>query len=343
MDKKAILIVDDQEINREILIDVFQDDYLIYEAENGQIALDELSVHHDIVAILLDLDMPVMDGLSMLRHMKENGLVNRIPTFIITSSEEDSILEEAYSLGAADFIPKPFRANFYRSRIRNSIELYSRRNDLQYTVEDQSKKLNDFKSAMIETLATLIEFRDCESGEHVRRICGLTRILIRRFAELNPQYQLGQNEIEKIVSAAALHDVGKISIPDAILKKPGRLTKDEFDIIKTHTTKGCDILSQVPHVFDEGVFDYCYDICRHHHERFDGKGYPDGLSGEQITPWAQVVALADVYDALTSVRCYKPAYTHEEAVTMILNGECGSFQPEMLDIFRTTIHEVLTD
>ena len=340
MSRYTILIVDDEEINRLILVDNFEDTYRTLEAENGREALEYLeNGEEDIAAVLLDLVMPEVDGFAVLRRMNESGLIKRIPVFVITASDNGETLDEAYRLGAADFILKPFSTRFINGRLSNMIELYRRRNDLQVIVEEQGKSLDHVKADMIETLATLIEFRDCESGEHVRRICALTRIIMEKVMEMYPEYGLTPDEIEKIVTASVLHDVGKISVPDAILNKPGRLTTEEFAVIKTHTTKGCEILTRVPHIFDEGVYDYCYDICRHHHERWDGRGYPDGLSGDQITPWAQGVALADVYDALTSVRCYKEAYSHEKSVEMIVNGECGSFNPKMLEAFRLVMRQ----
>jgi putative two-component system response regulator len=195
---------------------------------------------------------------------------------------------------------------------------------------------------MVETLATLIEFRDCESGEHVRRICGLTEILMTAVSEMYPEYALPKSEIDKIVTASVLHDVGKISIPDSILNKPGRLTAEEFEIMKLHTVKGCEILQKIPNIMDAEVYKYSYDICRHHHERWDGKGYPDKLAGDDISIWAQVVSIADVYDALTSERVYKSAYDHDTSVKMILSGECGLFNPKVLEAFKKSMDKIKT-
>ncbi len=332
---KTILIVDDMEINRAILAEGFTDTYHIIEAENGKQAMETINAHRDIAAVLLDLIMPEMDGISVLRELNRTGKINHIPVFIITAADNEDTLTEAYELGAVDVISKPFIMNFIKSRITNIIELYGHRNELVEIVNEQIKKLSKINKSMIETLATLIEFRDCESGEHVRRICGLTRILLTSISDTYPEYYMDRVEIEKVVNASILHDVGKIAIPDGILNKPGRLTKEEFEIMKQHTVKGGEMLENIPNkIFDDDTFKYAIDICRHHHERWDGRGYPDGLAGDEITIWAQIVALADVYDALTSPRCYKAAFDHETALNMIYNGECGVFNPKVLEILR---------
>lgn len=243
-------------------------------------------------------------------------------------------------MGAIDVIRKPFLVHFLQCRIQNVIELFRHRNKLEEVVAEQVKKLSHMNQAMVETLATVIEFRDCETGEHVKNISGLTGILMKKVSELYPEYFLPDKEIDKISTSAILHDVGKISIPDRILNKPGRLTKEEFETMKQHTVRGCDILKKIPHIMDKGLYHYSYDICRHHHERWDGGGYPDGLSGDDISIWAQVVSVVDVYDALTSERVYKKAFSHEKAVEMIQNGECGIFNPKVLAAFQECMDEV---
>ncbi len=332
----TLLIVDDAELNREILADGFSGDYKIIEAENGVEALEKLS-KNEISAVLLDLMMPELDGFGVLRKMNESGIINHVPVFIITAAESEKTLMDAYDLGAVDVITKPFMMNFLRCRVGNIIELYRHRNELEQLVNEQVKKLSALNVSMIETLATLIEFRDCETGDHVKRICDLTEILMTAISKTYPEYRMSDAEIRKIVSSAVLHDIGKISIPDGILNKPGRLTAEEFEIMKQHTVKGCDILTNIPDIMDKDIYDYCYDICRHHHERWDGRGYPDKLQGDEISIWSQVVAVADVYDALTSVRVYKAAFTHEEAVRMINDGECGAFNPKVLNVFNKSL------
>ncbi len=334
---KTILIVDDVDINRTILAEVFKNDYNIIEAGNGKQALKVMDENDKISAVLLDLLMPEMNGLDVLREMNKNGKIKSIPVFLITAANSERLLLDGYHLGAVDVIMKPFLTHFLRHRISNVIELYAHRNQLESIVEEQVQKLNEVNRSMVETLATLIEFRDCESGEHVRRICGLTRILMTKVSEMYPEYRLPKKEIDKIVTSSILHDVGKISIPDGILNKPGRLTKEEFEIMKLHTVKGCEILEQIPHIMDQGIYNYSSDICRHHHERWDGSGYPDALAGDDISIWAQVVSVADVYDALTSERVYKPPYDHDAAVNMIYNGECGVFNPKVLNAFEASL------
>ncbi len=337
---RTILIVDDQEINRVILAEGFRDNYNIIEAENGSQAVEVIDSGRKISAVLLDLIMPEMDGISVLRHMNKTGSISRIPVFIVTAAtEKDSreLLMTAYDLGAVDVISKPFFMNFLKCRIGNVVELYRHREDLEALVEEKVNRLEIINKSMVEALANIIEFRDCESGEHVKRISGLTKILMTEVTRMYPEYYLSKEEIDKIATASILHDVGKIAIPDNILNKPGRLTKEEFEIMKLHTVKGCEILANIPNLIDEDIYNYSYDICRHHHERWDGRGYPDGIKGDEISIWAQAVAIVDVYDALISPRVYKAAYEHEVAVNMIYNGECGTFNPKVLEAFNNAI------
>lgn len=336
----TILIVDDMEINRAILAEGFKDEHEILEAADGEEALELIESNEHIAAVLLDLIMPKMDGLEVLRRMNESKKIVHVPVFIITAENSEKILMDAYDLGAVDVISKPFMMNFLKCRIENVIELYRHRNELEDIVDEQVKRLSSLNQSMVETLATLIEFRDCESGEHVKRICGLTKILMTTVSDMYPEYYLPKAEIDKIVMSSILHDVGKISIPDGILNKPGRLTKEEFETMKLHTVNGAEILSKIPNMMDEDVFNYSYDISRHHHERWDGRGYPDGLKGDEITIWSQVVAVADVYDALTSPRVYKAAFDHQTAMKMIYGGECGIFNPKVLEAFGKCIQKI---
>lgn len=339
--RATILIVDDVEINRTILAEVFKDDYNILEADNGLDAIEMINGNYGISAVLLDLIMPGINGLEVLKEMNKSGTIENIPVFLITAAESTKALMEGYQLGAVDVISKPFMPNFMKCRINNIIELYEHRNKLEHIVAEQVERLNSLNQSMVETLATVIEFRDCESGEHVKRIGRLTKILMTQVSEMYSEHHLPKKEIDKIVTSSILHDVGKISIPDRILNKPGRLTEEEFEIMKQHTVKGCEILQNIPDIIDEGVYKYSYDICRHHHERWDGRGYPDGLSGDDISIWAQVVSVADVYDALTAERVYKKAFSHEKAVQMIHDGECGTFSPKLLKAFDEVLDEII--
>ncbi len=335
--KNVILIVDDIEINRVILAETFRENYDILEAENGEEALKIINSDERVVAVLLDLLMPVMSGIDVLREMNKNGTINNIPVFIVTAANDDPMLMDAYNLGATDIISKPIMPDFIKCRINNVIELYRHRYDLESLLEEKVDKLNLINQSMIEALANIIEFRDGESGEHVKRISSLSKKLLVKLCKMYPEYYLPKSEIDKISNASILHDVGKIAIPDSILNKPGRLTKEEFEIMKSHSVKGCEILSHIPDLLDEDTYKYSYDICRHHHERWDGRGYPDGLAGDEISIWAQAVSIVDVYDALISPRVYKAPFPHDVAVKMIYNGECGTFNPKILEAFNEAI------
>lgn len=337
---KTILIVDDDEISRSILAEIFKADYRIIEACDGNQAINIINEEMNIAAVLLDLFMPGINGLEVLKEMNRSGKIKSIPVFLITAANTEKMLLEGYYLGAVDVIRKPFIAQFLRQRIQRTIDLYSHRNELEHIVEEQVKRLNQVNQSMVETLAALIEFRDCESGEHVKRICGLTKILMSKVSDMYSEYYLPKQEIDDVVQASILHDVGKISIPDHILNKPARLTPDEFEIMKQHTTKGCEILQRIPDIMGKGIYNYSYSICRSHHERWDGKGYPDGLKGDEIPIWAQVVSVADVYDTLTAERVYKNAFSHEKAVEMIFDGECGVFNPKVLKAFEESLDEI---
>lgn len=339
--RQALLIADDIELNRFILSQAFCEEYDIIEAENGKEAWEKfLRYRTSIAAVLLDIVMPVMDGFGVLEKMAEHHMMDRVPVFLVTSETGDAQLERGFQMGVVDIIVKPFNPSFIRRRLGNILELYRHRLHLQEVVNAQEEKLRQTSSSIIDTLSTAIEFRDCESGEHVRRIRGVTAALLRCIAQENAQYHLTSGQIKLISDAAAMHDVGKISIPDQILNKPGRLTPEEFEIMKTHTVKGCSLLDSVEYLRDSELYEYCYDICRHHHERWDGNGYPDRLEGDQISIWSQAVSLADVYDALVSPRVYKPPYSHEEAMQMIMDGECGIFNPKMLDCLEEVSDEI---
>lgn len=340
--KNSILIVDDQEINRVILSELFKDDFNIIEAENGEQALRVINSDNSVIAVMLDLIMPVMDGMDVLMELNRTGKIYHTPVFIITAADNMELLSSAYSLGAVDVISKPFRMCFIKSRISNIIELYRRRNELADVVSENVTKMAQLNDKMVEVLATVIEFRDCESGEHVKRIRGITARLLKEICSRYPEYYLEKSAIDKIAMASILHDVGKIAIPDSILQKPGRLTPEEYEIMKIHTVKGCDILAEIPEdIMDAEVYRYSYDICRHHHERWDGRGYPDGLKGDEIPIWSQAVSLADVFDALTSPRVYKAAFDYDTAIKMINNGECGVFNPKVLAVFNDIAGDII--
>ena len=335
--EKTILIVDDVEINRDILAEGFKDSYEVIMAENGRQAIEIINSDRHISAVFLDLIMPQINGLDVLREMNKSGKISRVPVFIVTASNTDSMLIDAYNLGAVDVIRKPFMLNFLKCRVDNIVELYRHRDNLEAVINEKVTQIRHINESMVTSLANIIEFRDGESGEHVKRISGLTRTILTDIVQNYPEYYMTEEAIDKVTSASILHDVGKIAIPDSILNKPGRLTKEEFDVMKLHTVKGCEILADMTDFLDEKTYEYSYDICRHHHERWDGRGYPDGIKGDEISIWAQAVAIADVYDALISPRVYKAPFEHDIAVKMICNGECGAFNPKVLEAFNRTI------
>lgn len=338
---KKILIVEDEEINRAILNEMFYRNYDALEATNGQEALELIEQHKDSIAvILLDVVMPVMDGVQFMEEMHRRDWIKDIPIVLITAEVSDKLSIRSYEFGISDVISKPFNPYIVKLRVGNIIELHSYRKNLEQVVHDQTielqiqaEKLRQSNSFFIEALNTAVEFRDNESGMHIQRIRDITRLFLYNVSERYPEYSVLKKDADLICDAAAMHDIGKIAIPDAILLKPGKLTKEEFEIMKTHSIKGCEILDKLS-IENSELLGYCYDICRHHHERWDGRGYPDCLSGNNISIWAQIVSIADVYDALVSKRVYKDARSHEKALEMIVNGECGVFNPMLLECLQ---------
>ncbi|MDE7444930.1 MAG: response regulator [Lachnospiraceae bacterium] len=340
MHKQQILIVDDEEINRVILRGLFQDEYQIVEAGNGQEAIAQIEKNNNIVLILLDIVMPVMNGFGVLDHMKNHDLLEKIPVILITGETVIDSDDQAYAYGVADVMHKPFYPHIVKRRGKNIIELYQNKHHMQERLKEQEeairaqeKKIRESNEFMIDALSSVVEFRNLETGEHIRRIKYFTRILLKYLMKYFPKYGLTPVQVDEISRAAALHDIGKIGIPDSILLKPARLTPEEFEIMKTHTTIGCDVLERFREKQTEEFYKYCYDICRYHHERWDGNGYPDHLVGDEIPISAHIVAIADVYDALVSPRVYKSIYANNIAYDMIMNGECGQFSPDVLECF----------
>ena len=339
--KRSLLIVDDMDINREILAEAFRDKYNIIEAENGNAAIKALNDKTmDIAAVLLDMVMPEANGIEVLRKMNENGSILHIPVFIITAENDESALLEAYNFGAVDVIVKPFMVEFLKCRIENIIELFSHRNELEDLVNEQVRKLSKYNKSMIEVLATLIEFRDCESGEHIKRMCGLTDILMNKVSNMFPEYRLPKAEIDKIVSASVLHDVGKIAIPDNILNKPGRLTPEEFEIMRGHTVKGCAILQKMSYLLDDNVYNYSYDIARHHHERYNGAGYPHKLEGSDITYYTNMTALCIEFDRLFFKRSEYNDMQFE-FILRELDVDTGRFDPDYLNLMKYCRNQII--
>ncbi|MDE6025725.1 MAG: response regulator [Lachnospiraceae bacterium] len=339
-ERKTILIADDAEINRELLKMIFERQFDVLEASNGAETIEILDEKHDQISMLfLDLIMPEKTGLQVMEHMIDKDYMNTIPVIMITGESTADTDMKAYEYGASDIIYKPFSAKVILRRAMNIMELYENRIHMEKKLEKRTKQLMESREKLeknneflINALSSVVEFRSLESGEHIKRVKFFTRIFLNYLKKYYPEYELTKDKIDLIVNASALHDIGKIAIPDSILLKPAKLTKEEFAEMKKHTVYGCEILENFRQD-NSDFYKYCYDICRYHHERYDGNGYPDGLVGEDIPIWAQVVSIVDVYDALVSKRVYKTPYAADVAVRMIHDGECGVFSPKILHCF----------
>ena len=331
-ERQQILIVDDSQINCEILAEILKDEYRILEAANGEECINLLKQYGTGIALLLlDINMPVMDGFEVLALMNRKHWIEDIPVIMISSEDSASYVRRAYEMGASDYISRPFDVQVVHQRVSNTIKLYAKQRRLISLVTDQIREKEKNNQMMISILSQIVEFRNSESGSHVLHINIITGMLLERLMQKTDQYHLQWSDQFLITTASALHDIGKIGIDEKILNKPGKLTKEEFEIMKTHTLIGASMLKSIETYQNEKLLQVAYQICRWHHERYDGKGYPDGLKGEEIPISAQVVAIADVYDALVGKRVYKKAFSHETAIHMILNGECGAFNPLLLE------------
>ena len=289
------------------------------QAEAGNIAL-----------VLLDINMPVMDGFEVLKTMNANHTIEDIPVIMISSEDSDAAIRRSYELGASDYVNRPFDARIVYRRVTNTIKLYAKQRRLVQMVSDQIHARENNTDMLVGVLSHIVEFRNGESGAHVRHIRTITEILLHRLLENSNKYSISAEQQDVIPLASALHDIGKIGIDEKILNKPGKLTPEEFQVMKTHSMLGAEMLHDLDNFGEQPLLQTAYEIARWHHERWDGRGYPDGLKGDEIPISAQLVSLADVYDALTSERCYKKAFSHEKAMQMILNGECGAFNPLLL-------------
>ena len=329
-EKEKILIADDSAMNRAILTEMLGDGYEILEAENGRQAVAILQSATDIDLLLLDIMMPEMDGFEVLAMMNKYHWIDEVPVIMISAENASSYVERAYDLGATDYISRPFDMAVVRRRVINTLMLYAKQKRLVRLVAEQVYEKEKSNSTMINILSHIVEFRNGESGMHVLHIQTATDILLHTLVQKTDKYHLTAADISLISTASALHDIGKINIPESILNKPGRLTAEEFAVIKTHSMLGAEMLQKTESFADQPLLQTAYELARRHHERWAGKGYADGLKGDDIPISAQLVSMADVYDALTSERCYKKAFPHETAVQMITNGECGAFNPLLL-------------
>ena len=335
MDKRQkILIVDDSKFNRDILKEILGETYNYLEAENGNQAIQMIGENIGIDLMLLDINMPQMNGFEVLKIMKRSQCIEETPVIMISSEESVDTMREAYEMGITDYITRPFDSVIVKKRVQNTLSLYANQNNLVNVVVDQIYEKEENNNIMIRILSSILGSRNSESREHILHIKTATEMMLRQLIKITDVYHLTEADIALITTASSLHDIGKIYIPEEILNKPGRLTDEEFKIMKTHSKLGADIIQDIHLPQEKPLVHTAWEICRWHHERWDGKGYPDGLKGEEIPISAQVVSIADVYDALTSERCYKKAFDHDTAIKMILDGQCGQFNPILLKCLK---------
>ncbi len=349
MKRDTVLIFEDNAIDRAILTELFQADYKILEADNGKSGLALLTSHYQSIAIvLLDYLMPVMDGFAVLERLKDKNILNKIPFIMITGEDSSEVEKRGYEYGIVSYVKKPYQPEVVKQVVSNAIGWFQYKMELEVVVRkqnesirkqngilvQQAKKLKHLNEILIDSLSNIVEFRNLESKQHIKRIREFTLCLGKSMMKLYPECGLTPEQLDQIGWASSLHDIGKIAIPDNIILKPGKLTDDEFELIESHTTKGAEIILHSVRLNDKTIFDYAYDIARHHHEKYDGKGYPDGLKGDEISIAAQLVSLADVYDALVSKRVYKAAYEPDKAYQMIMGGHSGAFSPQLLKAFE---------
>ena len=330
--KSQILLVDDSAMSRMILKEILGSDYSILEAENGQECLEKMQAEAgNIALVLLDINMPVMDGFEVLKAMNVNHTIEDIPVIMISSDDSDAAIRRSYELGASDYVTRPFDARIVYRRVTNTIKLYAKQRRLVQMVSDQIRARENNTDTLVGVLSHIVEFRNGESGAHVLHIRIITELLLHRLLEISSQYPITAEQQDNIPLASALHDIGKIGIDEKILNKPGKLTPEEYEVIKTQSMLGAEMLHQLENFNEQPLLQTAYEITRWHHERWDGRGYPDGLAGDDIPISAQIVSMADVYDALVSKRVYKAAYSPDTAVQMILHGDCGQFNPLLLE------------
>lgn len=342
MVRNTILVIDDEKSNTDLIKMILEDEYKVITCNNGREALDYLTKNYKEVAlIILDLVMPEIDGMVLLKVLNKKGITKLIPVIIMMEWSSPEKIQECYTNGAEDLINKPIIVPLIKGRVHNIINLHKTKLELESiinkkteSIKEQNKDLKNYNDKIVEVMSTVVEFRNLESGGHIKRIKEMSRLMADMVKRLYPnEYHLNDKDVDVIDSASALHDVGKIAISDSILLKPGRLTSDEFDVIKSHTTQGCEILNMIESFQEESYMKVSHNIVRYHHERYDGKGYPDGLSGEDIPIEAQIVSIVDAYEALVGERVYRDAFDKEKAFKMIINGECGAFSKNILDAF----------
>ena len=327
--------MDDEEVNRTLLDMIFSKDYHVLQAESGEKCIEILEQQvNSISLVLLDVVLPKMDGFDVLTYMNKNHWIEDIPVIMMSGADAPEAVKRAYALGAVDFVSKPCDAQIVYQRVTNTMKLYAKQRRLTSLITAQINEKEKNSEMLIHILSHIVEFRNGESGSHVIHIHKLTEMLLERLAQKTEKYHLDGDTRVMIALASSLHDIGKIGVDEKILNKPGKLTKEEFEIMKTHTVIGAEMLEQLGIYQDEPLVKIAHQICRWHHERYDGKGYPDGLVGDEIPISAQVVSVADVYDALASERVYKKAVPNEKVLEMILHGECGQFNPILIECLQ---------
>ncbi len=353
--RNKILIVDDMKFNRQILKDILQDEYMIVEAANGKEALEIIEVQmKEIAALLLDIVMPEMDGVTLLKILHEKKYLDGFPVLVVTSEQDLNLVAECFDYGISDFIRKPVNTDFVKQRVQKLIDLYMQKNEYKAKMErqnltlqsqykllqQQAAQLKKNNERMIDVLGTVVEYRNMEERTHIKRVKAFTQILGNYMMKDYPEYKLTEEKVAVIAAASVLHDVGKVMIPDTILLKPGKLTEDEYEYVKSHSLRGYDIICSISDVWEEEYIRYSREITRSHHEKYDGSGYPDGLKEDEIPISAQLVSLADCFESLLSESVYKGAIPFEEAYTMILQGECGVFSYKLFECFRKAKEEL---
>lgn len=353
--RNKILIVDDSKFNRQVLINILCGDYSIVEAENGRRALEIIEgQREEIVAVLLDIVMPEIDGVTLLKMLNEKHYMGDFPVLVVTGEQSLNLVAECFDYGISDFIRKPVNTDFVKQRVNKLVELYTQKNNFKEMLEkqtltlrsqyrllqQQAEQLRKSNGKIIDALGTVVEYRNMEHRTHIERVKAFTNILAKHMMSDYPEYELTEEKIKVIVSASALHDIGKVLIPDEILLKPGKLTEEEYEYVKSHSIRGYDIVNSITDLWDEEYATYCREITRSHHEKYDGSGYPDGLKGDDIPISAQIVSIADCFESLLSESVYKSAIPFNEAYNMILQGECGVFSYKLLECFRKARKEL---
>ena len=332
MNQKKILIADDSELNRALLVDMLEHDFSIFEVSNGKETIAALQAHQgEIEVLLLDVVMPEMDGFEVLAAMNENHWIDDIPVIMISAETGSAYIDKTFKLGAVDYVSRPFVPNVIRRRIMNTVLLHTKKQQLMSVLADRFYRQEKNTELMVDILGHAVECCSGEGGTHMTHVILVTGLLLQCLVGKTDRYHLEREDIGAIRMASGLHDIGKLQIPEEILTKPHSLTPEEYEIVKRHTQIGAKLITDLPIYQNERLVKYAIDICRWHHERWNGEGYPDGLKGDAIPIAAQVVSVADVYDALTSERCYKEAFSHEKSMRMIHSGECGSFNPLLLE------------